>query len=156
MLTQCFLPDFPSLRSKRFCLVSEQKKTEERDFRFWPRGAIFRAVFDSCSSLLAPKPHRNACYAGYDFPQYNSTMAFSLVASRTNNVKQKKTFSRGQGRIFQRYAQFSKYLSRTPPPPPNYNKVFVLHKFSLPLPTNVFPTFSPNRLVHQQITRQGH
>ena len=27
-----------SLRRKRFRLVSEQKKTEERDFRFWPRG----------------------------------------------------------------------------------------------------------------------
>ena len=27
--------------------------------------AIFRAVFDSCSSFFAPKPHRNACYAGY-------------------------------------------------------------------------------------------
>ena len=26
-----------SLRSKRFRLVSEQKRTEERDFRFWPR-----------------------------------------------------------------------------------------------------------------------
>ena len=26
--------------------------------------AIFRAVFDSCSSFFAPKPHRNACYAG--------------------------------------------------------------------------------------------
>ena len=26
-----------SLRSKRFRLVSEQKKTVERDFRFWPR-----------------------------------------------------------------------------------------------------------------------
>ena len=25
------------MRSKRFRLVSEQKKTEERDFRFWPR-----------------------------------------------------------------------------------------------------------------------
>ena len=25
-----------SLRSKRFRLVSEQRKTEERDFRFWP------------------------------------------------------------------------------------------------------------------------
>ena len=25
-----------SLRSKRFCLVSEQRKSEERDFRFWP------------------------------------------------------------------------------------------------------------------------
>ena len=27
--------------------------------------AIFRAVFDSCSSFFAPKPHRNACYAGW-------------------------------------------------------------------------------------------
>ena len=26
--------------------------------------AIFRAVFDSCSSFFAPKPYRNACYAG--------------------------------------------------------------------------------------------
>ena len=26
---------------------------------------IFRAVFDSCSSFFAPKPHRNACFAGY-------------------------------------------------------------------------------------------
>ena len=26
--------------------------------------AIFRAVFDSCSSFFAPKPHRNACFAG--------------------------------------------------------------------------------------------
>ena len=26
-----------SLRNKRFRLVSEQRKTEERDFRFWPR-----------------------------------------------------------------------------------------------------------------------
>ena len=26
---------------------------------------IFPAVFDSCSSSFAPKPHRNACYAGY-------------------------------------------------------------------------------------------
>ena len=25
---------------------------------------IFRAVFDSCSSFLAPKPHGNAWYAG--------------------------------------------------------------------------------------------
>ena len=25
-----------SLRNKRFRLVSEQRKTEERDFRFWP------------------------------------------------------------------------------------------------------------------------
>ena len=73
----------PSLRSKRFRLVSEQKtKNEERDFRFWlrekrneslsspppPRSftcAIFRAVFDSCSSFFTPNPHRSACYAGY-------------------------------------------------------------------------------------------
>ena len=27
----------PSLRSKRFRLVSEQRKTEERYSRFWPR-----------------------------------------------------------------------------------------------------------------------
>ena len=28
---------FPSLRSKRFRLVSEQKETVEGDFRFWSR-----------------------------------------------------------------------------------------------------------------------
>ena len=28
--------------------------------------AIFRAVFDFRSSFFAPKPHGNACYAGYD------------------------------------------------------------------------------------------
>ena len=28
-------------------------------------GAIFRSVLDSRSSLFAPKPHGNACYAGY-------------------------------------------------------------------------------------------
>ena len=69
-----------NLRSKRFRLVSEQKETVEGDFRFLiareikrepknERGgrgrAIFRAVFDSCSSFFVPKPHRNACYAGY-------------------------------------------------------------------------------------------
>ena len=52
-----------SLRSKRFRLVSEQKKTVERTPRE-PKSAIFHAVFDSCSSFFAPKPHRNACYAG--------------------------------------------------------------------------------------------
>ena len=29
--------------------------------------AIFRVAFDSCSSFFAPKPHGNACYAGYSF-----------------------------------------------------------------------------------------
>ena len=27
--------------------------------------AIFRAVFDSCSSFFAPEPHRNACYVDW-------------------------------------------------------------------------------------------
>ena len=86
-----------SLRSKRFRLVSAQKKTVE-NFRFWPREkwnknqkmkegegkgkkgflllsspppprsfacAIFRALFDSRSSFFSPRPHSNACYAGY-------------------------------------------------------------------------------------------
>ena len=59
------------LRSKRFRLVSEQRKTEERDFRFWPREkwnestrTIFCGVFDCRSAFFAPKPHGNACYAG--------------------------------------------------------------------------------------------
>ena len=37
-----------SLRSKRFRAVSEQRKIEERDSRFWAR----------------EKQHGNACYAG--------------------------------------------------------------------------------------------
>ena len=83
-----------SPRRKRFRLVSaEQRQTEERDFRSWPRkkwsesakmkegggeerkpptnplpalllAPFFRAVFDSRSSFLAPKLHGNACYAG--------------------------------------------------------------------------------------------
>ena len=41
------------LRSKRFRLVSEQRKNEEWDFRFCSfTCAIVRAVFDSCSSPL--------------------------------------------------------------------------------------------------------
>ena len=69
-----------SLRSKRFRLVSEQRKTEERDSRFWPREKwnksqkIFRTVFDSRSSFFAPKPHGNACYAGYHY-----AVLFTLV-----------------------------------------------------------------------------
>ena len=31
---------------------------------------IFRTVFDSRSSFFAPKPHGNACYAGYYFDPY--------------------------------------------------------------------------------------
>ena len=75
-----------SLRSKRFRLVSEQRETEERDCRFWPREkwnesrsftrAIFRAVFDSRSSYFAPKPHGNACYAGYFYLKLPFTDVF--------------------------------------------------------------------------------
>ena len=52
-----------SLRSKRFRLVSKQRKTEERDFRY--TCAIFRTVFDSRPSFFAPKLHGNACHAGF-------------------------------------------------------------------------------------------
>ena len=50
-------------------MVSEQRKTKERNFRFcplekWYENPIFRAIFDSCSSFFARKPHGNACYAG--------------------------------------------------------------------------------------------
>jgi len=31
--------------------------------------SIFLAFFDSCSSFFAPKPRRNACYAGYSLDQ---------------------------------------------------------------------------------------
>ena len=78
-----------------FRVVSEQRKTEEWDFRFWPREkwneskkmkeggeggegnacrqtpsplftrTIFHAFFDSRSLFYAPKLHGNACLAGY-------------------------------------------------------------------------------------------
>ena len=65
-------PTAHSLRTKRFRLVLEQRKTEEWDFRFWPRekwnesqkmkerGTIIRAVFDSRSSS-----HGNAWYTAH-------------------------------------------------------------------------------------------
>ena len=83
---------FPfSLCSKHFCFVSEQNKTEERDFGFgrmrigtrtkkWKRGKgkegnptlpffsnpspLFYSCHFSHSFSFAPKPHRNTCYAG--------------------------------------------------------------------------------------------
>ena len=49
-----------SLRSKRFRLISEQKKTEERGFRFWPREKwnesqklIFRSLLLNRTETLA-------------------------------------------------------------------------------------------------------
>lgn len=83
--------DSASLRSKRFCLVSEQRKTSafgrarnETRAKKWKRGRrkegllsspspprsfscdTFRAVCYSCSLFFARKPHGNACYARYD------------------------------------------------------------------------------------------
>ena len=82
-----------TLRSKRFCLVSEQTKTSvlaAREMKREPKNerggrgrrkegllsspspprsfscATFRSVFYSRSSFFARKPHGNACYAGYD------------------------------------------------------------------------------------------
>ena len=82
------------LRSKRFRLISEQRKTEEGDFRFWPREkwnesqkmkeggggrgrketffptssplpALLVATFSARSLTLVPRSLlRNACYAG--------------------------------------------------------------------------------------------
>ena len=54
-----------SLRRKRFRLVSEQRKTEEGDSRLWSHEKWNERHFDSRSPFFAPKPHGNACYAGY-------------------------------------------------------------------------------------------
>ena len=80
---KCSCGKISSLRSKRFRLLSEPKKKKTRNgsigfdrarnerepfFPTPPRSftcAIFRVVFDSCFSFFTPKPHRNACYAGY-------------------------------------------------------------------------------------------
>ena len=59
-------PQGLSLRSKCFCVVLEQRKTEEQDFQFWSRKKwnesqhrsftrpIFRVIFDSHSFFFAP------------------------------------------------------------------------------------------------------
>ena len=73
-----------SLRSKRFRLVSEQRKIKEGDFRFgFDRArnetrATFLAVFDSRSSFVSPKPYRNACYAGYPMESIGSIGNISI------------------------------------------------------------------------------
>ena len=92
--------DSASLRSKRFCLVSEQRETSvlaAREMKREPKNerggrgrrkegllsspspprsfscATFRSVFYSRSSFFARKPHGNACYAGYDSaPKFHS------------------------------------------------------------------------------------
>ena len=40
----------------------DSARNETRALTLFP---IFPAVFDSCSPSFAPKPHKNACYAGY-------------------------------------------------------------------------------------------
>ena len=57
------LSEWLRLRSKYF--RRSKKKTVERDFRFWARENWNENQKMSCSSFLAPEPHRNACYAGY-------------------------------------------------------------------------------------------
>ena len=52
-----------SLRSKRFPLVSEQRKTKERDSWFWTR-EMKQEPKNESGSFFAPKAHGNACYAG--------------------------------------------------------------------------------------------
>ena len=56
-------------RAKKWkCGEGERKEVSIPFFPTPPRSftyAIFRAVFDSRSSFFAPKPHGNACYAGY-------------------------------------------------------------------------------------------
>ena len=47
-----------------FGSARNETRTSPRSFTY----AIFRAIFDSCSSFFAPKPHENARYAGYYFP----------------------------------------------------------------------------------------
>ena len=55
------------------------KKTPPRSFTY----AIFRAVFDSRSLFFAPKPHGNACYAGYS--HLHNRKSRILVHNRNNN-----------------------------------------------------------------------
>ena len=45
-------------RSKEIPILAKREMKRE------PTCTIFRAVFDSGSSVFAPKPHGNACYAG--------------------------------------------------------------------------------------------
>ena len=90
---------YTSLRSKRFRLVSKQRKTEERDSRFWPREKwapfplfylrhFSRGLWLSFLVQFAPKPHGNACYAGYTYTipispvQYSFTLLNTRVCSR--------------------------------------------------------------------------
>ena len=55
--------------------------------------AIFRAVFVSCSSFFAPKPHTNACYAGYIPRHFQRLVTGKLTGvdpGRPQNVQRRK------------------------------------------------------------------
>ena len=56
-------------RGTGFSVLAAREMKQEPKNESGGRGsftyAIFRAVFDSRSSFFAPKPHGNACYAGY-------------------------------------------------------------------------------------------
>ena len=88
-----------SLCSKRFRLVSEQRKTKERDCRFWPREK-WNEVMDSRSSLFAPKPHGKACYAGYKdfhYSHFINTVCNCLSLGLGMYPGYQRFFSRGAG-----------------------------------------------------------
>ena len=74
----------PNLRSKRFRLASEQRKTEDGLFRFLQRDkwneSHFSRVLWLSFLIVAPKPSRNACYAGYMSPE-------SWIWSESNKKK---------------------------------------------------------------------
>ena len=85
-----------SLRSKRFRAVSERRKTEERDSRFWPREKwnerqkmkeLTRAIF---RAAIASKQHGNACFTGWiETWKKLSPRAFSHYVSAWRNIVKK-------------------------------------------------------------------
>ena len=66
-----------------------------------PKNAIFRAVFDSRSSFFAPKPHGNACYAGYAYtvPISPVQSSLTLLNTRVCSRQIKKLKNRGKERF---------------------------------------------------------
>ena len=48
--------------------------------------AIFRGVFDSCSSFFAPKQHGNACYAGCGYSSGTTIEGHSFIISWNRQV----------------------------------------------------------------------
>ena len=70
-----------NLRSKRFHTVSEQKKTEERDFWFWPREK-WNEPFFTRSLTLVPRSllrNRTEMVATQAISNRRSNFVYSLV-----------------------------------------------------------------------------